>query len=974
MALFNMLKKIRHLEKKALRNIDIRTRLFVCSVSITLISIFMFFITFQVIFNRYTMKNYVEFNKNTFSQLENYYNSYIENLDLFFNKIYLNKKVISNFTVETNAWTSKEVNDRIIFLDNELNNIFFSKNSIDNIIILGRNNFPYIYSWGASGRFAGDAFNFHEYIKNYNIFSTQEREVQPFLYEKPGGNALHNPVENILSKHLNNKLIYYRTIRSDISGIECIIIFCIDPNFLSEFYIKPNPDQSIYFTDGNNNFIWSNNTKDSFNLLINYFTPSLMYHIEKINNADILITYNQAERYNLKLSSTVAVKSILKNFERIKYYSLIYAVICLFFVLTTSYYFSKKISSPLHSLSKSLYSAGSIPDKVNMPLSMLEKKISLRGKILFYFTLSTLIPVLAFSIILFNNYYNIYESYALELSAHNITQAKKNIDLKLKRFNEFTVDITYSDAVQNLLNKQQITTSPYSNLSLDKLIADIKYSKREFVSLKLYSNSGENIYSSIFFDNLPSESINQYFISLMNKSRGRFTFIDSNESTSAGPILSFARQVKSKRYTNFAKIIGYIFFYTEHEMFNNIIKNISFEKTGFAFLMDKNGDLLDHHKKSFALSILSSNNLFSEIRENFSGFFTAAYDKNKYLITYNTTDSSNLKIVGVIPYNEINKKLFPVIKFSFFILISCILLIFFISSFISYRITNPINKLKHLMEQVSNNKLDLKMNYIGKDEIGMLSDQFNSMIDRLNKLINESYQSKLREKELMFLEKEAQLNALQQQINPHFLYNTLESINWMAYKIGAYKICDIVSALGDFFRCSIAKSKEFITIKEEISHLKNYIYIQQIRYQGKFEVEWNISNDVNEYETVKLILQPIVENSIVHGIDGLETGGIIGIHGYKNKNRICFKISDNGTGMSDCQLKDLKEKLFAPQGKEKSVGIFNVHRRLKLYFDDECSFDIESKKGSGTSVSFSIPALKSKACKSSTDKLQGDRY
>jgi two-component system, sensor histidine kinase YesM len=263
------------------------------------------------------------------------------------------------------------------------------------------------------------------------------------------------------------------------------------------------------------------------------------------------------------------------------------------------------------------------------------------------------------------------------------------------------------------------------------------------------------------------------------------------------------------------------------------------------------------------------------------------------------------------------------------------------------------------MMELSTGNFDVTMEYKGKDEIGILSAYFNNMVKKLKDLINENYQSKIRENELLFLEKEAQLNALQQQINPHFLYNTLESIKWMAYMNGAKEASDMATALGKFFKGSITKGNDWVTLEEEIEHLKNYIYIQQLRYQDKFIISWDIDEEIKYYKTIKLILQPILENAIVHGIEDMKTGGIITIKGYMAEKSVCFEITDNGRGMSIRELTELKSRFLSDLSgsKQGSIGISNVFKRLKLYFGENSSFVIESEEGKGTTVKFRIPAI-----------------
>ncbi|MBU3110073.1 histidine kinase [Clostridium lacusfryxellense] len=201
---------------------------------------------------------------------------------------------------------------------------------------------------------------------------------------------------------------------------------------------------------------------------------------------------------------------------------------------------------------------------------------------------------------------------------------------------------------------------------------------------------------------------------------------------------------------------------------------------------------------------------------------------------------------------------------------------------------------------------------------------------------------------------------LQQQINPHFLYNTLDIIKWMAYKKGAEDICGMITALGNFFRGSVSTGTELITFAEEIEHLKSYIYIHEIRCRGRSEILLEIDAELKNCKTVKLILQPIVENSIKHGIDNIRHKGIITVQGRIVDGSVNIEISDNGIGMSQEKLKLLMQNLEKDtfDSSRKSIGLSNVYRRIKLCFKDEATFLIDSRENVGTSVKISFPVVK----------------
>jgi two-component system sensor histidine kinase YesM len=223
------------------------------------------------------------------------------------------------------------------------------------------------------------------------------------------------------------------------------------------------------------------------------------------------------------------------------------------------------------------------------------------------------------------------------------------------------------------------------------------------------------------------------------------------------------------------------------------------------------------------------------------------------------------------------------------------------------------------------------------------------MVENIKKLINDVYVA-----EINF--KDAQFNALQAQINPHFLYNTLETIHFMIV-IGDNKAIKMVQLLGDLFRVGIGRGERFITLGQEVNHVRLYLEIQQIRYSNKFQVTIDMSEEVNQLYIIKFILQPIVENSIYHGIELMEEDGLISITGRIEAGQLVIRVTDNGIGMNESTLNELQDKLEG-RIKTKGIGFTNVNERIRLNFGNEYGVFVESRENSGTTVTIRLPVIK----------------
>lgn len=302
-------------------------------------------------------------------------------------------------------------------------------------------------------------------------------------------------------------------------------------------------------------------------------------------------------------------------------------------------------------------------------------------------------------------------------------------------------------------------------------------------------------------------------------------------------------------------------------------------------------------------------------------------------------------IVAVVPLTRLEQKGKLI---SVWIIGITLGLVVFSTMLMSGVINNLVKRLRSLenkIGEVTNGKFDVTVQTMYSDELGDLENRFNSMAQRLGDLMDEIAYARIRERE------EA-LNALQAQINPHFLYNTLGIIRWRALDLEDKNLCKLVDSITTFYRLSLNKGNNTIQIKDEIEHLKAYLTIQQFRYNNSVDIIYKIDERVLHYYTIKLILQPIVENCYLHGMVAKNKCGKLEILAEEIENKVVFRISDNGVGMDD----ELIKNIYSKNRKEKhGYGLVNIIERLKIYFGKQGNLSIESITGKGTTVTISIP-------------------
>jgi two-component system sensor histidine kinase YesM len=273
---------------------------------------------------------------------------------------------------------------------------------------------------------------------------------------------------------------------------------------------------------------------------------------------------------------------------------------------------------------------------------------------------------------------------------------------------------------------------------------------------------------------------------------------------------------------------------------------------------------------------------------------------------------------------------------------------FFIALLLATDIVKPIRKLVTSMSGVKDGNFETNLSYKRNDEFAFLIKRYTTMMQEIKELIEKLYISELTKQKAEVKAREYEIKALQAQINPHFLYNTLDSINWLAIKYRAEDISIMVKSLSNFFRYSLNKGRNEIALEDEKKQIESYLMIQKIRFKEKLDFEVAFSPEILKCKTIKLILQPIVENAILHGIEKRKGKGFIGIIGSKVNDHIEIKISDNGVGAN---IEELNELLSGESDSETSFGIKNVNERIKQYFGERYGMTYyENQTGGVTAV------------------------
>lgn len=318
----------------------------------------------------------------------------------------------------------------------------------------------------------------------------------------------------------------------------------------------------------------------------------------------------------------------------------------------------------------------------------------------------------------------------------------------------------------------------------------------------------------------------------------------------------------------------------------------------------------------------------------------------KYTVTYLSGGAYNWKFVSISPHNSTESRNQSLVVLTLVLLIINGT-IFFVSSFvISRSIIKPIQKLLRAMNKAPSGNFMKVTTEPSSFELEQLYNGYNRMIEQIDQLLKRV----IEEQKTI---RKAELNALQSQIKPHFLYNTLDSITSLALSGENEQVCELIEALGSYYRLSVSKGQDVITVGEEIEIVRNYLIIQSVRYPDVFEARFEVEEGCDLIPIPKLVLQPLVENSLYHGIRPKGTKGVIRITAKQVDESVILSISDDGIGMS---REEIEQILFTErQGQIKSFGLWGTMERLRIFYEDKDVFHIESEPWSGTTITLILP-------------------
>ena len=565
--------------------------------------------------------------------------------------------------------------------------------------------------------------------------------------------------------------------------------------------------------------------------------------------------------------------------------------------------------------------------------------LSFTYKLFLVFIVVALVPEAFIQLYSYNTMKNQLTAQAYQNMKLSVSQIANNIDKKMDNYARVSYTFYNDMELKEKLTKKYYTTNDYMEIYnyVNVYISRVTALDNSINSIAVYSTN-ETIPSDLLYikhiSKIPSSEI--YSEALL--ASGKVTYSTAYKEPTNKNITVFSI-LRSLNYFDYTNPYGVLSINVKASDFYSLIEK---EMSGKAiFVVNQNGSIITCKDKSLISNNINTVLDSKGIALGTNGSFDNEYLGEPSLVVY-TTLKNGWRVFSLVEYEQLLKEARNSSK--------NLMLLYFISIFISasliYLTSNLFSKrIKYLSKKivkVENGEFDINVKDMGNDEIGQLIRSFKHMAGKIDRLIKEEYEVEL-------LKRTAEMDLLQAQINPHFLYNTLNSISALALKQNDLIVDKTVKALAKFYRISLNKGKNEITIGEEFELTQNYIYILDVRFKGILHFTIQYDESILNYKTPKLLLQPFIENCVNHAIYDDENGINIVIKAFKEGNNIKFKVIDDGLGMSSKKLSELMETGF---------GIKNVNDRVKLLYGEDYGVSVFSRPGIGTSVNILIPLIK----------------
>lgn len=875
----------------------------------------------------------------------------------------------SNFTkYSTNYWNLKNVADADNAkeeLNNDVNNLQIDPNIVDSIYYIGLNsNQRNFYKSIGSQQVMDELIPSNDLLTKTNLISViyKGSSLPIFINKDELINELDKSINKISNDEylklkkfclkLENKFIvsnYY------LGGTSCLAIITLKQDLFKYIFKSViNHNEFITILDKDKSLVWSNFVWNSSDLKViteevnNKGTiNSDWVSLKSSNNLMHYLSNKKPEEINVIYTRNTNYVDI-KEVDFIGVF-LLYSLILVIMSVLVAYKLSAFITMTLKYITEKLtLNADSnvlhkIPFEMNFKrwISASSTKTKCFSVFLLTIIIQSIVSGFIYSYYILSNYKTNFES-TVSMSSMQIAS---EISDTMSSFFMVNSLIPSKILEQNLLEVNRLYKSESNNL-IDNFIVRQPIGLNGFSYFALLDANGYVRYQSSYSENPEIFSLNSINVKENFKKTPLdvFWYIVSNESFNK-PMITIVKKLYSTKNNTNTDVIGYFMMYLNTNIFNAVKTD---SNIGF-FIMDNENRLIYESSDNNYENVINNGNSKNRIQTE-----AKIANSNWTIFVYRKMEDMQLTKQNL---------LLGTIVFDF----SVIIISFIISSLLSALLVKPIEKMKQNISEISKDEIYKTIKNSYKDEVGQLVSSYNTMIDKINKLMKENTDQKLKEQELITLKTQAEMNMLQQQINPHFLYNALELINLHAMELGDNIISKMAQTLALIFRFSISNKTNLVALEQEIEHAKAYATIMEIRFKNKLVFNWELDEATMSIKVLKLFIQPLIENAVKHGLYEFNSKGVIIISTRIIDERLYISVEDNGIGMEPEELSLLINSLEGEidirsksdeNNESNGIGLKNVYKRLMIYYKGNVKFVIESKLMKGTKIMIDFPLNK----------------
>ncbi|CAM3177756.1 sensor histidine kinase [Paenibacillus lupini] len=576
--------------------------------------------------------------------------------------------------------------------------------------------------------------------------------------------------------------------------------------------------------------------------------------------------------------------------------------------------------------------------------------MTMQKKLIIVFVVLIIIPISATGFISYQNYIQSINKNTKNYVTELISNMQTNLDNHLEDMMTVSKIPLYSVSMQQYLSHQEMTLE--KQRQMDFYIGLLDSMRKDLYSAYIYDNFG-NVFYRIKSDAIREDMMSQYekWKELAIEGNGDPVIIPTQRVVRANGSPQYLFTVlRSIRDIGTLENIGFVAVDADISIIENVVQELNTVTNGKTLIIDGENNVAYDSDHILTASNITGNEVVEKAIGD-QGSFNIVVDHISYICTYSVSKDTGWKIFAFIPVNYLHHDAQLTRNVTLTTTIGIIGFALLVSVVLSFMMTRSLRQMTDLMRSVRGGNMDVSFDVKQKDEVGILGMEFNRMLRRMKELISEIYVIQSRKKE-------ADLEALQSQINPHFIYNTLETIRMTAEINDDEEVAEMTFTLGKLLRYSINRGRETVELREEMQHLERYLQLLRYRFNNRFNMTFEIPQELLNFPVMKLTFQPIVENAIIHGVEGKPNEVSIRLSAEMKEQLIIFSIKDEGAGMDGVTLDLLRQSMNGTRdagGSKTGVGLRNVNERIKLHYGEMYGLEIESKWGEGTTVYLKLP-------------------